>query len=514
MDLERVILSAKQKALRINLNPDLYGTFAEIGAGQEVVRHFFRAGGASGTIAKTISAYDKDFSDAIYGKEAKGRYVCEARIDKMLDHEYNLIEERITREDHPTKQYFAFADTVATINYHKTIQGHGWFGIRFQTSAESEPSEIILHARFHEQDALLQQQTAGMLGVNLIYGAFYFYKRPKEVLQSLYDNLDRDQLEIDMVQMNGPAFADVDNRLLSLQLVKQGMTDAVIFSPDGRNRQAADVLYKKNILAIRGSFRPVTKVNIDMIAKGLAMFKQENKVDPDNIQVLFEITLNNLSAEGDIDEQDFLDRADVLCSIGQTVLISNYKKYYKLVEFFSRHTKKRMGVIMGAATMVEIFNEKYYRNLNGGILEAFGILFSRDLRILLYPWKDKTLRPSGRQRPRPSIRGSNRSTTTSCSTSASWTSRITTLKCCPSSAERRLKASNVGTTLGSTWFPILWIASSKRTACLAFVAPTNPMPQPQARTPPRPRHGPSNRSPEPRTSLCLCEKGKKKGTSQ
>ena len=513
MDLERVILSAKQKALRINLNPDLYGTFAEIGAGQEVVRHFFRAGGASGTIAKTISAYDKDFSDAIYGKEAKGRYVCEARIDKMLDHEYNLIEERITREDHPTKQYFAFADTVATINYHKTIQGHGWFGIRFQTSAESEPSEIILHARFHEQDALLQQQTAGMLGVNLIYGAFYFYKRPKEVLQSLYDNLDRDQLEIDMVQMNGPAFADVDNRLLSLQLVKQGMTDAVIFSPDGRNRQAADVLYKKNILAIRGSFRPVTKVNIDMIAKGLAMFKQENKVDPDNIQVLFEITLNNLSAEGDIDEQDFLDRADVLCSIGQTVLISNYKKYYKLVEFFSRHTKKRMGVIMGAATMVEIFNEKYYRNLNGGILEAFGILFSRDLRILLYPWKDKNLRPSGRQRPRPSIRGSNRSTTTSCSTSASWTSRITTLKCCPSSAERRLKASSVETTLGSTWFPILWTASSKRTACLVSVAPTSPMPQPQARTPPRPRPGPSNRSPELRTELSPAVQGKKKGTS-
>ena len=211
----------------------------------------------------------------------------------------------------------------------------------------------------------------------------------RDRLQSLYDNLDRDQLEIDMIQMNGPDFAEVDNRLMSLQLVKQGMTDAVIFSPDGRNRQAADVLYKKNILAIRGSFRPVTKVNIDMIAKGLAQFKQEPKVDPDNLQVLFEITLNNLSAEGDIDEQDFLDRADVLCSIGQTVLISNYQKYYKLVEFFSRHTKKRMGVIMGASTLVEIFNERYYRDLNGGILEAFGILFSRDLKILLYPWKDE-----------------------------------------------------------------------------------------------------------------------------
>ena len=389
MDSNRVILSAKQKALRINLNQDLYGTFAEIGAGQEVVRHFFRAGGASGTIAKTISAYDKDFSDAIYGQEKQGRYVCESRLVKMLDYEYDLIEDRLSREEHPTKHFFAFANTVATINYHKTIQGHGWFGLKFQTHHDSEPNTVLLHARMHEQDALLQQQTTGILGVNLIYGCLFFHKRPKDLLKSLYDDLDRDQVEIDMIQMNGPDFSDIDNRLLSLQLVKNGMTDAVIFSPDGRNLQAADVLYKKNILAIRGSFRPVTKVNIDMIAKGLRRFKKEAKVDSDDVQVLFEITLNNLSAEGDIDEKDFLDRADVLCSIGQTVLISNYQKYYKLVEFFSRYTKKRMGLIMGANTMVEVFNEKYYRDLNGGILEAFGILFSRDLKIFLYPWSDE-----------------------------------------------------------------------------------------------------------------------------
>lgn len=389
MDTERVILSAKQKALRINLNQDIYGTFAEIGAGQEVVRHFFRAGGASGTIAKAISAYDKDFSDALYGAEEKGRYVCQSRLEKMLKHEYQLIEERLPRDKHPTKQYFIFANTVATINYQKTSQGHGWFGVKFQTSAEEEPSEVFLHARLHENDALQQQATTGKLGVNLMYGCFFSHDNPREILLSLYDNIERDHMEIDMIQMNGPAFKNVDNRILSLQLVKEGMTDAVIFTPDGVNRQASDVLYKKNILAIRGSFRPVTKVNIDMIAKGLKKFKQEPKVDPDNIQVLFEITLNNLKGEGDVDEQDFLDRADILCSLGQTVLISNYKKYYKLIEFFSRHTKKRMGVILGAATLIEIFDEKYYRNLNGGILEAFGILFSRDLKILLYPWKDQ-----------------------------------------------------------------------------------------------------------------------------
>jgi len=389
VEIDRVILSPEQKALRINLDQDIYGTFAEIGAGQEVVRHFFRAGGASGTIAKTMSAYDKDFSDAIYGKENKGRYVCKPRLEKMINHEYGLIEERLDRSNHPSKQFFSFANTIATINYQKTIQGHGWLGVKFQTAPEAAPSTAVVHVRFHENDSALQQLTSGILGVNLIYGCFYFHKEPKELLKSLYDNLTRDQLEIDMIELNGPAFKDVDNRLMSLQLVKNGMTDAVIFSPDGKNLQAADVLYKKNILAIRGSFRPVTKVNIDMIMKGFKLFEAEHKVEPDKIQVLFEITLNNLKADGSIDEKDFLDRADILCSLGQTVLISNYMKYYKLVEYFSRYTKKRMGIIMGVNNLIEIFDEKYYRNLNGGILEAFGILFSRDLKLYLYPWMGK-----------------------------------------------------------------------------------------------------------------------------
>jgi len=388
VELERVVLSPSQKALRINLNPEIYGTFAEIGAGQEVVRHFFRAGGASGTIAKAMSAYDKDFSDAIYGKETKGRYVCKPRLINMLNHEYRLIEDRLYRKDHSNKKFFSFADTFATINYQKTIQGHGRMGMKFQTDSTKVPNLVLIHARLHELDALLQQATVGMLGVNLLYGCYFFYNKPKELLLSLYDNLGRDQVEIDMIQMTGPDFEKVDNRLLSLQLVKNGMTDAVIFSPDGRNLQAADVLYKKNILALRGSFRPVTKVNIDMIMKGMKLFEKEHRVEHENIQVLFEITLNNLRAEGDINEQDFLDRADILCSLGQTVLVSNYSKYYKLVEYFSKYTNKRMGVIMGTNMLMELFNEKYYRDINGGILEAFGILFSRDFKISFYPWKD------------------------------------------------------------------------------------------------------------------------------
>ena len=382
-----VVLSPTQKALQVNLDSTIYGTFAEIGAGQEVVRHFFRAGGASGTIAKTMSAYDKDFSDAIYGKEIDGRYVSRSRLKKILHQEYGLIEGRLKRKEHPDKKYFTFANTLATINYSKTVKGHGWMGCRFQTKPNKGYNEVIFHVRLNDNDAKLQQETIGIMGTNLIYGCFNYYNKPKTLIQSIYDNLSRDNVEMDMIHMEGPDFEDVDNRLLSLVLVKENMTDAVIFGPDGKNQQPSDVLYKKNILTIRGSFRPVTKVNIDMMENGYNAFIKENKVDKDNVQLLFEITLSNLKMEGDIDEKDFLDRADILCSLGHSVLISNYRKYYKLIEYFSNYTKARMGLIIGVNNLMEIFDDKYYRNLNGGILEAFGILFTRDLKIYLYPYQ-------------------------------------------------------------------------------------------------------------------------------
>lgn len=383
--MERIVLSTGQKALKINLNENIYGTFAEIGAGQEVVRHFFRAGGASGTVAKTMSAYDKDFSDAIYGREIDGRYVTEARLRKMIEHEYNLIEQRLSRDKYPNKCYFTFSNTVATINFTKKFKGHGWMGIRFQLSPDQEPNDVIFHIRMKEEEAYLQQETIGIMGVNLIYGCFHIRNNPEELLRSLYDNIAKYKVEIDMIHFEGPEFKNVDNRLMSLQLIKNGMTDAVIFGPEGKNILPAALLYKKNILALRGSFRPATKVNIDMIKKGYGYFVDERKVDRENLVVLFEITLNNLKAEGEIDEQDFLDRAEILCSLGQTVLISNYQQYYKLVEYFTRFTEERMGLIMGVTNLQELFDEKYYRELKGGILEAFGILYSSDLKLYVYP---------------------------------------------------------------------------------------------------------------------------------
>lgn len=381
-------LTPKQKALAINLDANIYGTFAEIGAGQETVRHFFRAGGASRTIAKAMSAYDKDFSDAIYGKEAKNRYVTQNRLRKMLRYEVSLIEERLTRENNPGRKFFSYANTVTTINFNKTMKGHGWVGLRFQLDEKEDYNEIVFHVKFMENDATLQQETLGSLGVNLIYGAYNFSDNPRKLIESLYDDISTDNVEIDMIDFSGPAFTYVDNRLMSLQLVKNGMTDAVIFNPEGNNMLPADILYKKNIFAVRGSFRPVTLVNIDMFERGLEMFMKDSNCSFEETVVLFEITISNLRAAGDIDERDFLDRVDVLAKLGYTVIISNFSEYYRLIDYFANYTNGKIGVAMGVNNLLDVFDEDYYKNLSGGILEAFGKFFKQDMRVYLYPYKD------------------------------------------------------------------------------------------------------------------------------
>lgn len=381
-------LTPKQKALTVNLDPNIYGTFAEIGAGQETVRYFFRAGGASNTIAKAMSAYDKEFSDAIYGKEAKNRYVTQNRLRKMLRYEISLVEERITREFSPDRKFFSYANTVTTINFDKTFQGHGWVGIRFQSDVNQDYNEIVIHIKFHENNATLQQETLGSLGVNLIYGAFYYFDNPRKLIESLYDDISVDNLEIDMIDFSGPAFEYVDNRLMSLQLVKSGMTEAVIFTPEGKNILPADLLYKKNIFAVRGSFRPVTNVNIDMFNNGLSMFMKDTECSLNQLEVLFEITIANLRAAGDIDERDFLDRVDVLGNLGYNVIISNFSEYYRLINYFASFTSQKIGIAMGVNNLLDVFDENYYSNLSGGILEAFGKFFRKDMRVYLYPYTD------------------------------------------------------------------------------------------------------------------------------
>lgn len=387
MSEQKDLLTTNRKALTINLDDPKYGTFAEIGAGQEVARVFFQAGGASGTVAKSISAYDMAFSDAIYGKSP--RYVSRERLGLMLEHEYGLLIERLaaTRGDRTT--FFVFADTVATKSFKGNNEAHGWIGVRFQTEPGGPPSDILIHVRMWDKEIVLQQQALGVVGTNLIYGAFYYRETPKKLIESLLDGLSSDRIEVDMLKFSGPAFANIDNRLMSLHLVTFGLTNAVMFGPSGDVLQPSEVLYKKAILVERGSFRPVTHVNVDMLNCATAQFVQEPLVKGKDVIVLMEITMNNLLAAGELDAQDFLARVDLLGDIGFNVLISNYSEYFRLTSYFRRYTKEMIGVAMGINNLLEIFNEKYYDNLEGGILESFGRLFRNAVKLYIYPMRQE-----------------------------------------------------------------------------------------------------------------------------
>jgi hypothetical protein len=383
-------IGTKQKALAINLDPQVYGSFSEVGAGQDVAANFFKAGASSGTIAKTMSAYDMTFSDAIYGAQKGRRYVSEARLIAMLEKEYGLLIERLAEKRGDKTHFFAFADTMSALNYHKTNEGHGWMGVRFQLEPNGEFNDVVIHVKLLDNDNVLQQQAVGILGVNLIYACFYYHTQPTIFLQSLMDNLSKDAMQIDMIRFEGPDFSKVDNRLISLHLVKYGFSDAALFGPDGKNMQPSEVLHKRHIVVVRGRFRPVINVHLDMLSTGVKQFMQEPDVDKDNVVVVTELTLQSLKernadVDAEIDEKDFLDRVDILCALGQTVLISNFHEYYKLVAYLSNITKLKMGVVMGYPNLEYIFAEEHYQDLHGGILESFATLFSRNVKLFIYP---------------------------------------------------------------------------------------------------------------------------------
>jgi hypothetical protein len=379
-------LQVNKKAFQINMDSRIYGTFAEIGAGQEVARRFFHVGGAAGTIAKTISAYDMTFSDSIYG--TADRYVSRGRLDTMLTHEVSLLVERLDATVGDKRCFFAFADTVAARSFRKHDESHGWLGIRFQTAPRSEFSEIILHVRMLDPENLQQQEALGIVGVNLVYGAYYLSKRPDALIGSLLDDLAPGRMEVDMIRFSGPEFAKVDNRIMALQLVTQGLTKAALFRANGDVINAAEAFYKKNLLIERGSFRPVTYVTNDMLDCGRAMFLRDPRLEGQQPEVLMEITMQNLLSSGELDLQDFLDRVDMLAALGRTVLISNYGEYHRLINYLTRYTDRMIGLPMGLPALAEIFEEKYYSGLEGGILEGLGRLFKTGVKLYVYPYRE------------------------------------------------------------------------------------------------------------------------------
>ena len=381
--MDATSLDTYHKASTFNTDKSVYGTIAEIGAGQETARWFFKVDGAAGSIAKTMSAYDMKFSDSIYG--SCKRYVSRERLHSMLETEYALLNLRLGEDKGSQCTFFSFANTVATFSYAQQQTGHGWLGIQFQTKPLETLSEIHLHVTLKGKASAQDQEVLGILGVNLIYGAHYLHQDPVALLTSLLDNLSTDQLEIDMIDFNGPAFHKVDNRLMALQLVQHGLAHATMFQPDGKVVQPADVLYKKAVLVERSRFRPPTKLNINLLDCAYDEFCNEVDVNSKEVFVLSEMTIQNLTDGSDVNVEDFLQRVDILCALGKNVMISNYAEFYRLAQYLFEKTNKPVAIALGVPMLSNIFKEKYYRNLKGGILEAFGRLFRNDLRLYVCP---------------------------------------------------------------------------------------------------------------------------------
>jgi hypothetical protein len=378
--------STSQKALRLNLDDKKYGTIVEIGAGQEVARQFFLAGAAAGTIAKTMSAYDMKFSDAIYGVQNDGRYVSKARVKAMMEQELDLVLDRVSDVRSKSSRYFAYAATVAAKSFNRDNECHAWCGIRVQMYPGAEPSNIKVHVRMHDDNAEAQQQALGVLGVNLIYAAYYYFENPKMIIDSLTDSIKTGRLEIDSIEFVGPYFEDLDNRAINLHLIRSWKTRAIMFAPDGSTCVPADMLYKKNVLTIRGSFRPVTNLNVDMIEQGKQAFFQTPNVNEDNTVAIAEISLNDAKGnDNHVPEEDLVQRVQVLNALGYNVMISDYTRYFSLRAYFRQYTKLEIGIVVGMVNLKQIFDEDSYRGVEGGILEGFGKLFPDNTRMFVYP---------------------------------------------------------------------------------------------------------------------------------
>ncbi len=392
--MPREILENKRKALKINLDEAIYGTFAEIGAGQEVARNFFTAGAASGTIAKTMSAYDMVFSNSIYGAEESGRYVSESRLDKMIRHEFGLLSERLHGPQYENKTFFAFADTVTTLNFNKTNDPHGWLGIRFQLTPGGEPNDIVFHVRLLDSDSTLQQNVLGVLGVNLVYAAYYYADDMQAMIESLVDNLSIGSVEIDLISISGPQFKNANDRLVNLYLIAKGFSGAAIFDPKGEARQSKDVLYKKDVMILRTKYGQKSTPNFDLFNRAVEQFKRSQKVDDQNIVVLIEVLMTNFlddSVIGNEELEQFARRAEELCATGNHVIVSDFARNHKLAQYLSRCNPKSVGISTNIANLKNIFNsENYGENYTDELLAYISDLFSKKAKLYAYPYLDKT----------------------------------------------------------------------------------------------------------------------------
>lgn len=387
--IERKTLETYDKVLALNLDESKYGVFAEIGAGQETANWFFRVSASAGTVAKTISAYDMTMSDELYGKTS--RYVSQDRLISMLKYEYELLEQRLAETRGNETTFFAFCNTVRARGYKDTGECHGWLGVRFQLRPNDTPCEIVLHLRLLDETNRDQMDALGKVGVNLIYAAFFYRDNLSNFVESLADGLTTGQVEIDMLRFSGEGFCHIDNRLCALQLVQSQLTNAAMFNERGEVVPAADTLYKRPILLLRGSFNPVLNLHLDMLNSANEVFSTVLDANQKQRAIeVCEISMNNLLRDGcSINHDDFLDRADILQALGKTVLISSSAEFYRIATYLSRYTTEPIAIALGIGLLNELFKEKWSANLAGGILESFGRLFKNRVQLYIYPWRNK-----------------------------------------------------------------------------------------------------------------------------
>lgn len=375
-------LDAYQKARTINRDGSWYGTIAEIGAGQETARWFFHVGGAAGSVAQSISAYDMQVSDAIYGKSQ--RYVSRQRLQQMMDREYQLLTERLG-EKRAGKRLFAFANTVTARSHIHNDDGQGWAGVKFQLTPDDAPSEIQLHVRLLDTDNEQQQLALGLVGLNLIYGAYALTNDPLKLITSLMDRLSPRRVEVDMIRFTGPVAEGVDNRLMSLELVSQGLARAAMFNKDGDSVELAEALYHKPVLILPGTFRPVTRLIVAMLEQAKRRFVEQLGDGGKEPVVITGMNLHRMDLHELADQKDLLARMTMLQELGQHVFISNHRENYRAMEFLRRYTTEPTVLTTGVPILEAVFDPSSYDDLDGGVLEAVGRTFAKNVQVYVHP---------------------------------------------------------------------------------------------------------------------------------
>ncbi len=367
------------KALSLNLDGSIYGTLAEIGAGQEVARWFLSVGAASGTVAKTISAYDKKVSDEIYG--AGTRYVSKERLLAMLAREYRLVLERLGGTRGSEKRFFAFANTIAARNYKGDNEQHGWVGIRFQIEPGAPPSQILLHINLCDQTAQLQQQAIGILGVNLIYTAAYFPKADIDLfLSGIFDELSIDRIEIDVIEFDGPAFVNRDAREWCLALLGRHMSRAIVFDSQKRVVEPSSLLRKRPLLVTRGTFDKAELLDFAPLQSACRMLTAESGPFEREPVPLIELSIHHVTRTGEVSVDRMLKCIDQQTS-SASVIASDYPETYLLARYLRRHSTEPVRFVLSAAAAARTLQEAFYKNLPGTLLEGLGRLLATNVKL-------------------------------------------------------------------------------------------------------------------------------------